>query len=511
MHGGWVAGATLESVIASALRTRGVHVDVLLCDGVLPACFECEHALFSSPSQLVAQGPQQAGLCADCSSHAMNMYETLGVRVLKLSDFLSDGDRQQARSESREHTLGSLKDWVADSIPMGEHALAGALRFYGRADFSGEPEGEAVAQRYAEAASLVKRALEKVFDKGNYTTAVFHHGIYVPQGIVGACARNAGVRVVNWNPIWRKGTFIFSHGDTYHHTLLTDPNSEWDTQPLESWQDELLTDYLDKRRHGTDDWIWFHKEPIFDKQAMTEELGIDFSKPVIGLLTNVLWDAQLHYRDNAFPSLIDWLVETVEYFRKRKDLQLLVRVHPAEVRGIVPSRQPVMKEIERRIPDMPDNVFIIRPESHISTYAAMDTCDTVLIYGTKTGLELSAQGKPVIVAGEAWIRNKGFAKDVCSRDEYFACLDELPAQQPLAESLQQRARQYAYHFIFRRMIPVTSISPGQQKGQQMALQVPNQRDVQPGKDTGLDVICEGIIDGKPFIYPHDSVHAKKNN
>ncbi len=46
-----------------------------------------------------------------------------------------------------------------------------------------------------------------------------------------------------------------------------------------------------------------------------------------------------------------------------------------------------------------------------------DHCSTVLIYGTKTGVELSAQGTPVIVGGEAWIRNKGLTMDASSPND----------------------------------------------------------------------------------------------
>ena len=39
-------------------------------------------------------------------------------------------------------------------MAVGEHARAGALRYFARGDLSGEPEGEAVLRRYLEA-SLV--------------------------------------------------------------------------------------------------------------------------------------------------------------------------------------------------------------------------------------------------------------------------------------------------------------------------------------------------------------------
>ena len=63
-----------------------------------------------------------------------------------------------------------------------------------------------------------------------------------------------------------------------------------------------------------------------------------------------------------------------------------------------------MAELRAAFPQLPKNVFIIPPESKLSTYAAMFACDSVLIYGTKAGVELTSFGVPVVVAGEAWIR-----------------------------------------------------------------------------------------------------------
>src|SRR5690606_6953627 len=133
------------------------------------------------------------------------------------------------------------------------------------------------------------------------------------------------------------------------------------------------------------------------------EAGLRRDKPIIGMLSNVMWDAQLHYPANAFPNMLDWAVKTVAYFVRRPDLQLLLRIHPAEIRGTVPSRQPLLAELRARFPELPPNIVIVPPESQVSTYSAMEACDSVLIYGTKTGVELTSIGIPVIVGGEAWI------------------------------------------------------------------------------------------------------------
>ena len=228
------------------------------------------------------------------------------------------------------------------------------------------------------------------------------------------------------------------------------------------------------------------------------------SRPCVGMLTNVMWDAQLHYRANAFPNMTEWVLQTIRHFAGRPELQLLIRVHPAEIRGTLPSRQPIAAEIQRAFPTLPKNVFLIPPESQVSTYAAMSPCNAVIIYGTKTGVELTSMGIPTIVAGEAWIRNKGISTDARSAAEYFQILARLPLEGRLSDRLTQRARKYAYHFFFRRMIPLSfmrrsgGVAP-------YAMEIESIEELLPGRDAGLDVICEGILGGAEFIYKAGSI------
>src|SRR5213594_2882457 len=57
--GGYWAGTTLESLLAVALTLRGSEVEVLLCDGVLPACQLCEARAFRSLDRFARTGPQE--------------------------------------------------------------------------------------------------------------------------------------------------------------------------------------------------------------------------------------------------------------------------------------------------------------------------------------------------------------------------------------------------------------------------------------------------------------------
>jgi hypothetical protein len=497
--GGHVGVTTWDSLLAIALTLRGAKVDVLLCDEVLPACEQCMVFKFLGTPDFVRHGPKR-DICPACFSQAEAMFKSLGIRVHRYSHFLQEEDRRRAEDTARSLPVDQIASYAPGGVPVGEHAFAGALRFYARGTLTEEPEGEAVLRRYFRAALLTQAAVSRLLDEQDYVCASFHHGIYIPQGIVGAVARSRGVRVVNWMPAYRKKTFIFSHDDTYHHTLMTEPVSQWEAMDWTPEREAELMDYLRSRWDGSRDWISFNRAPENDLKEIERELGIDFSRPCVGLLTNVIWDAQLHYPTNVFPNMIEWMVETIRYFAGRPDLQLIIRVHPAEVKGAIPSRQAAVEEIRRAFPELPPNVFIIPPTSPISTYVAMLQCNAVVIYGTKTGVELTSMGIPVIVAGEAWIKNKGITTDPRSVREYFEILDRLPLEGRLSEEVTRRARKYAYHFFFRRMIPTEVVTPAE-GNPPYRIRIDGLDALRPGRDAGLDIICEGIMTGSPFVYP----------
>ena len=489
---------SVESALAAALTLRGAEAHILLCDGALPACAECEASLYPDIGRFAEHGPG-GDLCRDCTWPAERVYRSLGLHVHHYGDYLTADDRGEAARLALGCAASDVRAFTWRGIPVGEHAMAGALRFFATGSLDDEPHGPAVLRRYLEAAILTAAATARLLDAIKPQTMVVTHGIYVPWGLLSEVARQAGVGVSTWNVAYRKRRFIFSHDDTYHHTLLTEPRDAWELAPLTESQDRELADYLASRREGLFDWIVFHRAVRQRPEDLARELKLDTARPIVGLLTNVSWDAQLHYPANAFPSMLDWLVETCRYFAGRPDLQLLIRVHPAEVSGFPPSRQPILAELRKRLPTLAPNIVVVPPESGMSTYTLMSLCNAAIIYGTKTGVELTSIGQPVIVAGEAWIRNKGLTQDASNRDEYRAILDRLPFPGRLDAAQTARARQYAYHFFFNRMIPVPFFEP--KAGYPLfRLKLGSFEQLLPGATPGLDTICDGILHRQPYVF-----------
>jgi hypothetical protein len=490
-----------ESALNVALTLRGARVDTLLCDSAMPACLRAKISGIK-PSDL-ADGKLKDVFCSACIQTGKKVFSGYGIPVLNLGEHISDNERIRARDISLSLSIDDMATYTMNGLPIGEHALAGALRYYGIGDLALETEGKKVLQRYLESSLLTAFCVQRLLEENRYDVVVSNHGIYVPHGIVNAVCRRHNVRTAAWNLAYRKQCLIFSHNDTYHHTLMAEPTSEWETISWSAEREAEIMEYLSSRRKGSRDWIWFNRDADEDMERFAAQVGLDLDRPVVGLLTNVVWDAQLHYPANAFENMVDWVMRTIAYFETRNDLQLLIRVHPGELAppgGSTVSRQPIAEEIRKTFSDLPQNVFIIGSESTVSTYAAMDRCDSVLIYGTKTGVELTSAGIPVIVGGEAWIRNKGITLDASSADEYFQHLRKLPLKKRMLPETVERARKYAYHFFFRRMVPLPFLAPVPQAWPPFEIGLKHLDELLPKVHKGLDVICDGILNGSAFIY-----------
>lgn len=498
------ASSTFDSYLGVALTVRGASCDVALCDAALPACQAADYTWYPNPGHFGRAGSRD-DLCTACLEPAERLFGArgLGLKVYRYGELLDEADRSRARliaSTTRSETAG---DFVLDGLPVGEAALSGALRFFARGELESGEIQKAIVRRYLEASCLALFAMRKLISKGRYDVVIGHHGIYVPQALVAAAAREADVRFVAWNPAYRAGCFIFSHDETYHRAMLTEPVSTWENVRLDEGERARLMRYLADREKGTQDWIAFHPADAQSGGDIVAKIGLNPAKPVVTLLTSVVWDAQLHYRQRAFPSQVDWVLKTIAHFAKRDDVQLAIRVHPAEVTGSLPSRQPIAREIAAVYPRLPSNVALVGPDDEISTYALAKASDAAIIYATKTGIELAALGIPVIVAGEAWLRGKGIGFDCDDAKSYERALSALPFGKRLSPERTARAEKYAYHFFFRRMIPMPGLVRARFPGVPYEIAPQAIDGFAQGASAALDCVCDGILNGTPFVLAGD--------
>ena len=221
--------------------------------------------------------------------------------------------------------------------------------------------------------------------------------------------------------------------------------------PMTDSMFERLAD-LENARRGARVWgkskrLWQYVSSQ-GADATRNTLGLD-SRPVIMLAANVLGDSLTLGRDIFASSMTEWITKTVQYFAKRTDVQMVIRVHPGE--KLVPQAKSMGTVVREALPELPSHIHIIGALDKINTYDLIEIADVGLAYTTTVGLETAMNGRPVISCGETHYRGRGFTLDPTSWDEYYATLErvlaDIPAHQ-LNEKQTEFAWNYAYRFFF---------------------------------------------------------------
>ena len=447
--GGHRSGNLLEPGLSLALNNDGISTSVLLCDGVLRACNiteywnQCGHL-----ERFLSGGPQATSTCDGCASRGIETWNTTNSEIFKYSEFVGRSNDDLFADEF----LDDFK-FRYRGFDIGEHVRSASLRFLcrGTFDFSAD-ETLPVVRRYFNAAVQTVDVALGYIEAAEPDIVVCFHGIYVPHGVIGEVARSRGIRVVNWNTSYRQSRVLFSEGDTYHKTMCYEKERKWITE-LDSSELSDIETYLLGRETGVDDWQQFNDNP--DMNILGDDMLSNFLsrfKKVFLLLPNVIWDAQLQYEPTIYPDMASWVIETIRLFKDKPKHGLVIRIHPAEIRRYSTTREPLMDIIIKAVKKIPANVHIIRADEEHSTYRLAENVDASIIFGTKTGLELAAVGHPVIVCGEAWIKDKGMSFDPKTIEEYESLLFHSDLQ--VTEEMQSRALRFAHHFFERAAIKV---------------------------------------------------------
>src|SRR5262249_43057737 len=265
-------------------------------------------------------------------------------------------------------------------------------------------------------------------------------------------------------------------------------------------QEARLDDYLAARRTGLRAPVNYWPTIREDEREIRDSLKLPADRPLAVLFTNITWDSAVLGRDRVFPDMYTWVVESIRLFAALPEMQLVVRVHPAEVRMKGwETRDPVMGRLIRDFPELPPNVRVVPPTSDLSSYTLMTISQCGLAYSSTAGLEMAMEGIPVVVAGQVHYAFKGFTMDPLDPMDYARLVtDALKA--PRNATARERARRYGYALFFRyhHSFPVVSENAPDF--------VPTLNATDPGVldrggDPTLDRLCQAILSGRDFFVP----------
>lgn len=482
---GWYAHVGTELVLAHAVTRRGAEARFFLCGGVLEQCN------FKPGSDDHVTRP----LCWRCTGDAERTISAAGFASTRMEHHV-DVAALRRRFDGETAGLGreELLAFEHAGLPVGDHVVPSVQRSLHSGSITDDPSDVATLRGFVVSACVMAELAAALLDAEQPDVVVLTNGLFFEERVMLELARRRGARV-----------FVYERGIPAN-TVITavdrpvipfDVDAVWRRRrdhELSEDEDARLAAMLRDRLGGNVGVQRIWPELRSEGDAVVRRLGLDPSRSLSTLFTNLLWDTAVFRMDVAFDGMFDWVEATVAAFAELPDQQLVVRVHPAEVRlPLEETRDRVAQRLAERFPTLPGNVRVVPPEDPTNSYDLVARSDRVLTYSSTVGLEAALLGRNVVVGGDTHYRGRGFTVDVDDRDGYPALLADAATRGPLAADRIALARRYGYGFFFEFMREFPWLDDRSRGQRRFRTELVD--DLGPGGDPRMDELCGLILGG----------------
>lgn len=422
----WAVSRAWESVFTRLLRRQGCRVTWVYDDRVMVRCD-------SMP------GPEpDIELCRHCMRFNRRAAAVMGVQAVALGDFLLPEPESTAPdgspAEDFEGVAASFQRLLAaqvrdpDALPPTERRMLDELKV---------------------GSARVRRAADGLLDALEPDAVVALNGKFFGEARVLEAARRRGIPVWTYERGNRRDTVVLAPTPT---AVPFDTGELLETldEPLTAAEEAVLDRYLDERMRLGNGQVRF-------LAADARSVRLPPARRRLVLFTNLIWDSAVVGEDTIFPDMFDWVIATVRAVAQRPDVQLAVRVHPAEVKVYWHlTRQRVADVLTDAFPEgLPPNVALIDADEPVDSYELVRQADAVLVYTSTIGQEAAGLGKRVVVAARSAYSAAPFVVRPVDRAAYLDEVTDGSAQPPPRAA--ERARRFMYRLYFEEMLPVPGV------------------------------------------------------
>jgi hypothetical protein len=483
----WSTHVLFQISLAQALIKRGAECALATCGGAQPIC------------EIDWRDKAPVPLCGRCAVSVLDLAKAAGVPSYTVAEHVHADSVRAAESTMTDADTDSLADFQWNGASIGQAAV-GAARWRLRTHFvDRHPMGREAMVDFVRSGIRWADGMGRILDRYAPDVVVMLNGMFLPERLTADLAAERGSRLVFFERGRDAGSVFLSHELAAPKYDISDSWDKASPQSLLPQEEQAVTELVRRRARGEKviETYWTPAET--ERSPIGDLLQIANTNKVAVLYTNVIWDTAMQDRDIVFPDMFAWLERAVDLFSTRPEWTLVIRVHPAETQ--LEGRESydrVADWMSRRYPQLPENIRVVPPAQPVDSYALMRLARIGLVYASTAGLELALHGVPLVVAGDAHYRGKGFTHDPSSVEEFSSTVLRLMDMGPHTnEEFDTLARKYAHLFFLRRTLPASVVDEpvyGQPRLAYSTLE-----ELQVGSNRTLDVICEGILTGSEFV------------
>lgn len=289
------------------------------------------------------------------------------------------------------------------------------------------------------------------------------HGTYSSWGGIVEYCKAKEIPVVVWGRVYNKWGIYFANNESYLTERVTGSNEEWLNKELTVKQEKLIINFFEMRTGKNNQEFMYdynkNQKRQLSKDELCAKLNIPSDAQIVGMFPNIPWDGSVSGVSEAFSSYKEWLSATIDFFREKEDIYLLIRTHPAEKAiGAVIGNENLQSLINQLNKSLPNNVIVISADSEINSFSVGEASSFGVFYCSTAGMELTYLGVPLICAGPSPLRNKGIVYDSQSRAQYLEFLElGIKNELNINEQMKRNLLKFSYYNVFTRVMPETFV------------------------------------------------------
>ncbi len=408
----WGASYVLDKSLSFALRIRGAEVIPIYCDSVQST--ECNY--------IGGHWGDFQKDCKNCKKTSEKIWRMNGGG-LKFSSYITQEDYQVVSCEISKLTISELLSYKKDGIAVGKMARDILVNNYLVAKIELIENHHFLLGEHLKNLLIIDLIYGRILDEVRPDRVVTNDSFYGMWTLLEVQCKRRSIPFYSHWPATRNRV-TFGYNDAAMNMNFSQSWKNFSKQELTEDDVKKINQWLDGDRK-----LIIDSTKLAGHEACSNVLiNLDANKPTIILAANVIWDLAALNKETIFDGMIEWIIETIDWFRNNSNYQLIIKPHPVEASpGIPKTNETVDRALRLSQVEMPSNVFLLKANEDITINALVGRCNVkgFAVYTTTVGFEFAAKGYSVVTAGLAPYRNYGFTIDPRSKVEYFSELESI--------------------------------------------------------------------------------------
>ena len=462
----------IEAGIAKSLQLRGHEVKMVICAGALSMC----------TTHFSVKKPPNKWSCSNCVKFSKKFYDISQLPYHSYNDFIKTIDIEKIKKDISDLSQEQCEKYVFKDVNVGSYSVESAQRYFQGEIPSGKPY-EQILKKELVNAIISTVVAEHVYKLEKPDILFSSHGCYSSWGSFSEYMIKHNVKTF----IWLSGenntlTFSKPKADFFRYY-----NEIRNKKMLNKKEQRVLADFINKRTKGEEGQVALYGFSDVDKKELDEKFDFKKFDKTYVLFPNVPWDIAAFSEKSAFEDIYEWISYTIDIFKEKANDQLIIKIHPSETK-VMESKRTVLDYINDKYPELPENIKIIPPDTTISPYSLFPYIDIGIVFTGTIGLEMTLNEIPVIAAGNAHYRKKGFTFDIDTKKQYK---DILFKEIELKKDQIDMVKVYSYFYFIKNFVPRDFIY--HKNFLNIGWNIKDINELSHGHNKHLDHICDFII------------------